>query len=307
MHDALYHPAFGYYTARIREVGRRGDFSTWPTLDRVPARAVAAWLSAVKSRHIIEVGAGNGQMADDVLRSLGWLRRLRATYHIVEVSAPLRAVQQKRLGSRRVVWHENMASALRASGGSAAIFSNELPDAFPCRVFVREGGAWKELALRLDEGGLHEVLIAPDRLPDSSAFEHFFPEGARIEIHESFRRWLTSWAGDWKSGAMLTIDYGEGMPALYHRRPAGTLRAYSHHQRLTGPDIYGAFGRRDITCDVNFTDLQRWGELLGWRTDHLTNLGDFIARELPKIDLPPEFGDAAASFQALVQQPQCPP
>ena len=303
MRDALYHPAFGYYALRIREVGRRGDFSTWPTLDRAPARAVAAWLSIVKPRHIIEVGAGNGRMADDVLRSLGWARRLRTTYHIVEVSAPLRALQQRLLGRRRVVWHDDMAAALRAADGCAGIFSNELPDAFPCRVFVRKGDAWKELALRLEESGLHEILIDCANLPESSAFEHPFPDGARIEVHESYRRWLASWAGHWKSGAMLTIDYGATMPELYHRRPAGTLRAYAHHQRLTGIDIYGAFGRRDITCDVNFTDLQRWGESFGWKADTLTSLGGFISKELPKVSLPPGFTDAAAAFLALVQRP----
>ena len=302
MRDALYHPDFGYYAARIREVGRHGDFSTWPTLDRAPARAVAAWLAAARFRHIIEVGAGNGRMAADVLRSLGWMRRLRTTYHIVEVSAPLRTLQQKRLARRRVVWHGDMESALRAAGGRAGIVSNELPDAFPCRVFVRDGAAWKELALRLEEGGLREVFTACPNLPESSAFEHPFAGGARIEIHEAYRRWLISWAGYWKSGAMLTIDYGAEMPELYHRRPAGTLRAYAHHHRLSGSDIYGAFGRRDITCDVNFTDLRRWGEALGWKTESLTSLGSFLADKLPKTRLPTEYAEAAASFQTLVQR-----
>ena len=303
MRAALYHRDFGYYASTIREVGRRGDFSTWPTLDRAPARAVGAWLSSVKSRHIIEVGAGTGRMAADVLRSLGWWRRQRTTYHIVEVSVPLRALQQKQLGHRRVIWHEDMPSALRAAGGCAAIFSNELPDAFPCRVFVRDGGVWKELALRIEGGQAREVLVENPRLPESAAFEHSFPEGARIEVHESYRQWLAAWAGYWKAGAMLTIDYGGEMPALYHRRPSGTLRAYSHHQRLTGADIYGAFGRRDITSDVNFTDLKRWGENLGWKTERLTSFRDFIAQKLPRVPLPPGFAAAADAFQSLEQRP----
>jgi len=37
---------------------------------------------------------------------------------------------------------------------------------------------------------------------------------------------------------MLTIDYGDTCPALYLRRPRGTLRAYAHHQRLEGYDVY---------------------------------------------------------------------
>lgn len=300
MREALYHPAFGYYSARIREVGRGGDFSTWPTLDRMPARAIAAWLGGSRPRHIIEVGAGGGKMADDVLRALGWLGRLRATYHIVEVSAPLRAVQQKRLG-RRAVWHADMVAALRAAGGRAWIISNELPDAFPCRVFVRESGTWRELAVRIEGGKVREILIPCVQHPRSSAFLHEFPEGSRIEVLESYQQWLGSWAGEWKEGGMLTIDYGGEMPELYCRRPAGTVRAYARQQRLTGADVYGAFGQRDITCDVNFTDLRDWGESLGWTTRSLSSLGGFIASQLSGTALPEGFQDAAAAFQVLIQ------
>lgn len=300
MREALYHPDFGYYASEIREVGSRGDFSTWPTLDRAPARAVASWLAESRPRHIIEIGAGNGRMAGDVLRSLGWMSRLRTTYHIVEVSGPLRALQRERLGGR-AVWHGDMGSALAAAGGGAWIFSNELPDAFPCRVFMRRGRGWDEVGVRLEAGKLQEVLMARAELPNSSAFGSEYPEGARVEVLESYRQWLGSWAGDWKSGAMLTIDYGAEMPELYRRRPAGTLRAYAHHQRLTGAEIYGAFGKRDLTCDVNFTDLRQWGESRGWKTEMLTSLGGFIAGRLPKLVLPGGFQDAAAAFQVLVQ------
>ncbi len=300
MREALYHPAFGYYSARIRGVGRAGDFSTWPALDRMPARAIAAWLRRARPRHIIEVGAGSGQMAADVLGGLGWLGRVRATYHIVEVSAPLRVKQQELLG-RRAVWHDDMGAALRAAGGRASIISNELPDAFPCRVFVRESESWRELAVRLEGGGVREVLVPCERLPRSSAFGHEFPEGSRIEVAESYHQWLGSWAGEWKGGRMLTIDYGGEMPELYRRRPAGTIRAYARQQRLTGSDVYGAFGQRDITCDVNFTDLRDRGESLGWTTRSLGSLGRFIESQLPGTILPEGFQDAAAAFQVLIQ------
>jgi hypothetical protein len=32
--------------------------------------------------------------------------------------------------------------------------------------------------------------------------------------------------------------------------------AYAHHQRLEGREVYAGFGLRDITADVNFSDLQ---------------------------------------------------
>lgn len=301
MEAALYHPEFGYYTRRIRTVGARGDFSTWPGMDSSLARAVAAWLRARPQRHVIEVGAGAGRLAAEVLRHLGWGMRLRTAYHIVEISPVLRGEQQEALRGRRIFWHESMADALCASGGEADIYSNELPDAFPCRVFVRHAGSWMELALRIEGSSASEVL-RPGDLPSSSAFQGDLPHGSRVEVHESYRKWLGSWAPQWKAGRMLTVDYGGQMPALYLRRPAGTLRAYAHHQRLAGPEVFSSFGCRDITADVNFTDLQAWGAELGWETSSLGTLSDFIVAQAPRIRIPSSFAGAGESFQALVQR-----
>lgn len=302
MEAALYHPDFGYYTRHIRTVGARGDFSTWPGIDSSLARAVAAWLKRSRRRHVIEVGAGTGRMAASVLDRLGWGRRWRTTYHIVEVSPVLREEQKKLLRGRKVVWHEDLAEALDSSDGEADIFSNELPDAFPCRVFVRSAGSWLELALRIEGNSAREVLVSPE-LPASSALQAHPPEGSRVEVHESYRKWLEAWAPRWKAGRMLTVDYGGPMPGLYHRRPAGTLRAYAHHQRLQGPDVYASFGHRDMTADVNFTDLQEWGEALGWRTGFLGNLASFLKDQSPGIALPDALRGAGEAFHVLCQSP----
>lgn len=257
MREALYHETFGYYSAKIRGIGRRGDFTTWPVLHKSLAEGITRWALAHKPAgrwNLIEIGAGTGELAEAVLRTIGWWNRPR--YHIVDVSAPLRAEQQKRLG-RKAVWHQTVADALAACGGSALIFSNELVDAFPCRLFQKHGEAWRELALSIEGGRVREIW-RETAVPESSAWAHEWPEGQRIEVQESFRTWQAEWLPAWKGGAMLTIDYGDTCPELYHRRAQGTLRAYVHHQRLEGREAYAGFGVRDLTVDVNFSDLQRW-------------------------------------------------
>jgi len=298
MEAALYHPEFGYYTKRIRTVGRTGDFSTWPGLHSSLAAAIANWLRASSARHIIEAGAGTGQLAASVLKHLGFFHRIRTTLHIVEISPVLREAQQRLLKGKNVVWHSGMEDALSAAGGHANIYSNELPDAFPCRVFVRSDSRWKELALKITDGTAREVLL-DSPLPESSSLEGDPPDGSRVEVHESYRRWLGSWSASWKRGRMLTIDYGSAMPGLYHRRPAGTLRAYAHHQRLTGPDIYASFGHRDITADVNFTDLENWGSALGWNIINRSSLTGFIHSQCPRAPLDSQMTDAGEAFQVL--------
>jgi len=295
MREALYHPEFGYYTARIRDVGARGDFSTFATLGNSLAQFLARWIVENKSRDVIEVGPGNGQLAAQILGQLGWWRRRSIRYHLVDVDGPLREAQEKRLRGFRVQRHPDLQTALRATGGRAWIFSNELPDAFPCRVFEFTAEGWMELHLRLAADGIHEIL-QPAELPESTAFTGDFRPGQRVEIHESYRHWLRGWASEWTSGSMLTIDYGDTMPGLYHRRPGGTLRGYAHHQRLTALEIYQAPGRLDLTADVNFSDLQKWGENLGWHTTRHATLNEFFGNETP-----PQFLEAAKAFRVLEQ------
>lgn len=294
MAEALYHPAFGYYSANIRGIGRHGDFTTWPVMHRSLARGIARW--ALKNKpagrwDLIEIGAGTGELAEAVQKAIGWWNRPR--YHIVDVSKPLRAAQQKRLG-RKAIWHDSVSDALAACGGSAVIFSNELVDAFPCRIFQKQSEAWRELALRIEGGRVEEIWRETTR-PDSSIFSHDWPDGQRIEVQESYRAWQKEWLPLWTKGAMLTIDYGDECPALYHRRTNGTLRAYAHHQRLEGREAYAGFGHRDLTVDVNFSDLRAWAD--GPST--LATLAEFLL-EHGSGSLP-ELAEAGEAFKVLVQ------
>lgn len=264
MQRALYDPQRGYYARRIAGVGKRGDFTTAPMLSEAPARAIAAWaaraLRETGCRDLIEIGPGEGKLAAAVLKHLPWRVRWRTRLHLVETSAPLAELQRKSLG-RRAVWHESPAAALAACGGRAVIFSNELVDAFPVRRFQKTADGWRELAVSFEpDGRVRESLLPPAPLPGSSGFSETHAQGQRIEVHDSYRRWLADWLPHWRAGRMLTIDYGSTAELLYHRRPQGTVRAYLLQQRLDGAAIYQNPGRQDLTADVNFTDLIDWSQ-----------------------------------------------
>lgn len=298
MREALHHPEFGYYGSRIRSVGRGGDFSTWPTLDSSVARAIARMVRASKLRDVIEIGAGTGALAAGIFRALGVFGRIRHRYHIVDTSSGLVEQQKTMLAGRGVRWHASMTDALAACGGRAFVFSNELVDAFPCRVHVRTPDGWSELHVKFEGGRAVEHLVAAPA-PDTALPLETFPEGSRIEWHPAYREWMRSWLPAWRGGLLLTIDYGGRGESLYHRRPAGSVRAYAHQQRLTGDEVYKAFGRRDITADVNFDDLARWGAEDGLTTRSLQTLGDFLAGQ--GITPTGRFQDAGEAFFVLLQ------
>ncbi len=63
------------------------------------------------------------------------------------------------------------------------------------------------------------------------------------------------------------------------------MRAYHRQQRIEGGGIYARFGKQDLTSDVNFADLVRWGEELGWQTAGLSNQRGFLQRHGAETDL----------------------
>ena len=292
MHEALYHPKFGYYTRRVSTVGRTGDFSTTATLHPALGVAVAAWArhhrDEVSQRgrwHLIELGGGTGELAASVWKSLPWWHRMGLTYHLVEVSEGLRNRQRQLLGTSGTFrWHDDITAALSAANGRALIFSNEFVDAFPCVQWMQVApGEWQEVRVVWPEDREHpQERAAPwnGALP-LAASDATLPIGQRIEAHLAYERWLASLVPRWLAGRLLTIDYGDELPSLYHRRPGGTLRAYCRHLPFTGLEVYRRFGRQDLTADVNFTDLQSWGAAHGLPTTAFETQADFLTRWLP--------------------------
>ena len=302
MARALFDPERGYYSRHIRTVGRGGDFSTSATLSPSLGGAVAAWLKS-ESRfqphvhHLIEIGAGDGSLMQSVRKSLGWWTSRKFTLHIVENSPVLRAEQQKRLGGK-VCWHHDLESALAHAQSHAFIYHNELLDAFPATLVQWDAQDRRWLEVWVPESlHPHELEAA-----HFSALRHAsFKDGQRCELHASIRDWLHHWTPHWKGGSMLSIDYGDDFPQLYHRRPHGTLRAYLLHQRLTGAEIYANPGRQDITADINFTDYAQWLAELGLTAVSRHTLAEFLRPHAAPAQLLDPDG-AGSSFKCLVHR-----
>ncbi len=263
MDIALYDETQGYYSANIAAIGFRGDFSTSATMsDLLARRLIAHWRQACQAcgriLPIIEVGGGNADLAMAISRNLSLWQRLCMRYYMVDRSLALRNLQAM-VGGTFVRVKSSIEKALKATNGRAFIFCNELPDAFPARQFVCQGGEWLELGLSVQQG---RIIRQANRtpLPESSAFSRWAKEGQVIEVHESYHKWYASWQKLWQCGIFVTIDYGELNDTLYHRRPAGTLRGYKAHQLLSADELPPLAGHCDITSDVNFTDLRTLAE-----------------------------------------------
>jgi SAM-dependent MidA family methyltransferase len=138
MELALYAPGLGYYTAGSRKFGEAGDFITAPELSSLFGRTLAHQLIEVmqtSTPHILELGAGSGKLALDILGELERLGSLPESYSILEVSADLRERQQALLKEKlphlftRVLWLDALPEKI-----SGAVIGNEVLDALPVHL-----------------------------------------------------------------------------------------------------------------------------------------------------------------------------
>jgi len=307
MQQALHHPETGYYSNNIQTVGANGDFSTTATMSTALGMAISQsalrWAKENKTKlNLIEIGGGDGSLAKTIIKSIPFFKRLSLKYHIVDSSSPLIKKQQQDLG-RKVNWHTDVTSALKQCNGIAFIFSNELVDAFPVRVFKKNNGLWSELFIHQ---GKERFYPSADTLLESSTFDDTnHREEQRVEIHQSYREWLNDWLPNLEKGQILTIDYGDTYSKIYYRMPKGTLRAYSNHQRLIGDAIYLNPGKQDITADVNFTDLIEWGKSDGLDTVSLLSQAEYLENyvtESPADQFLIHPEGAGSAFKVLLQQ-----
>ncbi|HKX57442.1 MAG TPA: SAM-dependent methyltransferase, partial [Xanthomonadales bacterium] len=107
MEMALYEPGLGYYSAGLHKFGADGDFVTAPELGSLFAACLARQLEQVAAvlgpYEILEIGAGNGRMAADLLKHIE-PDSSPQHYRILERSADLRAVQQQTLSAAVPEW-----------------------------------------------------------------------------------------------------------------------------------------------------------------------------------------------------------
>ena len=257
---ALFAPGLGYYSGGARKFGTDGDFVTAPEITPLFGHTLArqlAPLMAQSAPHVMEVGAGTGALAADLLLSLEALGSLPARYDILELSAELAERQRETLAARaghlldRVHWLTALPTHF-----SGVVVGNEVLDAMPadsvcwreegvfCRGVVREGEgfAWAERPA-------HGALLA-----GAESLAPGLPLPYTSEIHLASGAWVRSIGAMLSTGAVVLIDYGFPAAEFYHpERSQGTLMCHYRHQAHGDPFQWP--GLTDITTHVDFTAI----------------------------------------------------
>lgn len=302
MQHALYAPGLGYYTAGATKLGAAGDFITAPEVSplfgRVLARQCTEVLAGMDDPEIIEIGAGSGKLAVDILSALADRDALPARYAILEVSADLRERQEALLRSKipdclpLVTWLDRLPE--RHCG---VIVANEVIDALPVERFRRAADGIGQLRVASEGDGFRVAEApAPDKLAGAiHAIEErlgrALPDGFVSEVSLGMPGWVHDIARCLDSGIAFLMDYGVARREYYApERAGGWLRCHFRHHAHDDPLIL--LGIQDITAWVDFTAVAEAGvahglDVAGYTSQAHFLLGGGLEAELEHLsDLP---------------------
>jgi SAM-dependent MidA family methyltransferase len=298
MQLALYEPGLGYYSAGARKFGAAGDFVTAPEVAPVFSRCLARQCAEVlralgPEARLLELGAGSGAMAADLLAELERQGALPAEYWILDLSADLRERQRATLQQvvphllSRVQWLDSLPDEPFVG----MILANEVLDALTIERFAIRGGEVNALGVSSEFGRLQlaEVRAASGLVAAVRRIEadtgHALPDGYESEVCTGLAPWFESIAYSLVRGVLLFIDYGLPRREYYSaERNRGTLLCHFRHR--FHEDALTRVGLQDITAWVDFTAVAEAAqgagcEVAGYTTQaHFLigcGLGDFVA------------------------------
>jgi SAM-dependent MidA family methyltransferase len=267
MQMALYSPGLGYYSAGLQKFAEQekgGDFITAPEMSPLFANTIARQAEQIvafgRENHldfnVLELGAGTGKLAKDLLLELATLKQLPKQYFILEVSEHLRQTQRETLQSKlpqdlfeRVVWLDKLPDNF-----VGLILANEVFDALPVHLVIKNNGELFERGVSFEHDFVWKDRLLANHEIAKEAFEYGLPDPYLTEFCPAAKGLINSLVDALEMGVILLIDYGFSAREYYHpQRNQGTLMCHFQHYAHSNPLIN--VGLQDITAHVNFSQI----------------------------------------------------
>jgi SAM-dependent MidA family methyltransferase len=312
MEMSLYEPGLGYYSAGSTKLGSEGDFVTAPEISPLFSRCLANQcvevLETVTGGAILELGAGSGVMAADVLTELDRQQKTPSRYLILEVSADLRERQRALLQRRlphlmdRIEWLDRLPEDFRG-----VLLANEVLDALPIQRFRIRGLQVNQLGVTWQLGRLDWSEVHADATLESAVREiefnagEPFVDGYTSELNLRLQPWIAGIAAAMKEGAAFFIDYGLPRRQYYAAsRSTGTMLCHFRHRFHDDPLIN--VGVQDIGAWVDFTAVAEAAVAAGMSVAGYTTQAHFLIGNGIEQFLAPKDDEELASRLQMARQ-----
>jgi len=295
MEMALYEPALGYYVAGTHKIGAAGDFITAPEISPLFSQCIANQCSDVLKKHVktggvvLELGAGSGIMASNILLELERQGQLPEQYLILDLSPDLIQRQQQTIAKHaphlidKVQWITQLPEDF-----NGIIIGNEVLDAMPVEVFTQHNndiyqhhviweGTEEENGKQLNEQLVEQLQPATEALQKTVHALNIPHEATPYtsEINPNLEGWFQTLSKSLNSGLILLIDYGYPRKEYYlSERNKGTLICHYQHLVNEAPLYYS--GLQDITASVDFTAVAEAADNAGLSVAGFTSQAAFL-------------------------------
>ena len=249
---ALYDKSKGYYTNN-NPIGHEGDFITSPNISIMFSEMIAIWLISFWEKigcprkiNIIELGAGNGEMIQQILKTIDNFKEFKscAKIYIHEKSNYLKNIQKNKTKKYNVKWLDN----LKAISKNPSIFiANEFFDALPIKQFIKKKNYWFERYVELKNKELYFVDIKLENskikklLEKKATNNQNFIEYSPLAVK---KLGIISKIIKSQNGGILIIDYGYCKKKMFN-----TLQSIRKHKKN---NFFENIYKSDITHMINF-------------------------------------------------------
>jgi NADH dehydrogenase [ubiquinone] 1 alpha subcomplex assembly factor 7 len=277
--ESLYNEKHGYYMKK-NPFGKSGDFITAPNISLLFSEMIAIWiisfwekLDCPKQFNLIELGAGNGQMMNVLVRTFNKFPKFKSSckISILEKSELLRQTQKTNIKDAKIKWLNN----LNELNNFPCIFiANEFFDALPVKQFLKKNKKWYERYVKFMSNKKLEYIDVPF---DMQEFEREIK--FKISYNQKFieysplsTKYLRTIIKKIKlnNGGILIIDY-----AYLEKEMKNTLQAVSKHKYC---DVLKGFRNSDITYNLSFNLINKIIKKLGPCLSLSTTQGSFLTK-----------------------------
>ena len=277
--ESLYNKKSGYYMKK-NPFGVGGDFITAPNISILFSEMIAIWiisfwekLDCPKKFNLIELGAGNGEMMNVLVRTFNRFPKFKSSckINILEKSKLLQRIQKTNIKDAKIKWLNN----LNELNSLPCIFiANEFFDALPIKQFLKKEKNWYERHVNFSNDKklkYSDILFDMEKFEEKIKFKISYKQ-TFIEYSPLTTKYLKTIINKIKrnNGGILIIDY-----AYFEEQMKNTLQAVSKHKYS---DVLKGFRNSDITYNLSFNLIDKIIKKLGTCSSLLTTQKKFLTK-----------------------------
>ena len=255
MDNCLY-SKFGFFNTEVVRSSKEGDFLTSPEVSEYFGLIIANFINEkIKDGHILEVGAGTGSLAKEIVKNVD-----KNLYLLESSTTALANLKNKKFQAEE---KPEQFSDKKID----IIYMNELLDNVPCSIGVHKDNKWYEKIINTNKEKFEYDLaeIREENYEWIKKYNLQPMEGIELEIQLNSEKLLNNFIDIFNPKYFLIFDYGYEYKDRDKKPYQSLIRTYKEHHLSSEP--LELPGETDITYDVNFTFVEKYFESKGYKVE----------------------------------------